>query len=266
MTRAIPLRLLLGAEQPCGYLPKRLSRSAFVAPHTQLDGELYGTLIANGFRRSGDYAYRPACPQCSACVPVRLPAAAFRPNRSQRRCAKRNADLLVGRLSRLGDEHFDLYRRYLLARHPFGGMDAYDAKAFHEFLGSRWGVTEFWEFRDPTGRLLMVAVVDRLQQGLSAVYTFFDPAENQRSLGTYAVLAQVDVARAEGLPHVYLGYWVEHSETMDYKRQFQPLEQFDGLAWRPAGDLEVGQKAAIAASGTLTHNARLSKPGGLQKA
>jgi len=233
MTRAIPLRLLLGAEQPCGYLPRRLSRSAFVAPNTQLDGQLYGTLIANGFRRSGDYAYRPACPQCTACVPVRLPVAVFSPNRAQRRCAKRNTDLTLRRLREVGEEHFDLYRRYLLARHPFGGMDAYDARAFHEFLGSRWGVTEFWEYRDPEQQLLMVAVVDRLEHGLSAVYTFFDPAETSRGLGTYAVLSQIAAAREAGLPHVYLGYWVEHSETMDYKRSYRPLEQFDGLVWRP---------------------------------
>ena len=233
MTRAIPLRLLLGAEQPCGYLPKRLSRSAFVAPQTPLDGALYGTLIAHGFRRSGDYAYRPACAQCNACVPVRLDAIAFAPSRSQRRCAQHNADLTMTRLTALNDEHFELYRRYLLARHPFGGMDAYDSRAFHEFLGSHWGVTEFWDYRDPAGRLQMVAVVDRLQQGLSAVYTFFDPAETRRSLGTWAVLSQVEQARRAGLRHVYLGYWVAGSATMDYKRQFRPLEQFDGLLWRP---------------------------------
>lgn len=231
MTR-IPLRLLLGTEQPCGYLPKRLSRSAFVAPHTQLDSEVYGALIANGFRRSGDYAYRPACNTCRACVPVRLPVAAFVPNRTQRRAVKRNADLRIVRLNRLGDEHFALYRRYLLARHPFGGMDADDAKAFHEFLGSSWGLTEFWCFYEGE-TLRMVAVVDRLPQGLSAVYTFFDPDQCARSLGTFAILSQIAVARAEGLQHLYLGYWVAGSATMDYKRSYAPLEQFDGNCWRP---------------------------------
>lgn len=230
MTR-IPLRLLLGTEQPCGYLPKRLSRSAFVAPHTQVTGEVYGALIANGFRRSGDYAYRPACSTCKACVPVRVPVAAFAPNRAQRRCLKRNADLVIERRSALNDEHFELYRRYLLARHPFGGMDADDAKAFHEFLGSTWGVTEFWCFYEDSV-LRMVAVVDRLPEGLSAVYTFFDPEQTTRSLGTYAVLSQLAAAKAEGLGYLYLGYWVAGSMTMDYKRHFEPLEQFDGSDWR----------------------------------
>jgi len=230
MTR-VPLRLLLGTEQPCGYLPRRLSRSAFVAPHTQVTGEVYGALIANGFRRSGDYAYRPACSNCRACVPVRVPVAAFSPNRTQRRALKRNADLVIERRNTLGDEHFELYRRYLLARHPFGGMDADDAKAFHEFLGSTWGVTEFWCFHE-AGVLRMVAVVDRLPEGLSAVYTFFDPDQAARSLGTYAVLSQLAAAKAEGLGYLYLGYWVAGSMTMDYKRHFEPLEQFDGSDWR----------------------------------
>jgi len=232
MTRPnVPLRLLLGTEQPCGYLPRRLSRSAFVAPHTQVTGEVYGALIANGFRRSGDYAYRPACSNCKACVPVRVPAAAFKPNRAQRRCFKRNADLVIERRTTLQEEHFELYRRYLLARHPFGGMDADDAKAFHEFLGSTWGVTEFWCFHE-ADVLRMVAVVDRLPAGLSAVYTFFDPEETARSLGTYAVLSQLAAAREAGLDYLYLGYWVAGSATMDYKRHFRPLEQFDGSGWQ----------------------------------
>lgn len=231
MTR-VPLRLLLGTEQPCGYLPKRLSRSAFVAPQTPIDAPLYSALIANGFRRSGDYAYRPACTNCRACVPVRIPTALFALNRAQRRCLKRNADLVIERRQALDEEHFELYRRYLLARHPFGGMDADDSKAFHQFLGSTWGLTEFWCFRE-AGVLRMVAVVDRLPLGLSAVYTFFDPDQSSRSLGTYAVLQQLAAAKAEGLPHLYLGYWVAGSDTMDYKRQFAALERFDGTGWTP---------------------------------
>ena len=247
MTR-IPLRLLLGTEQPCGYLPRRLSRSAFVAPQTAIDAPLYSALIANGFRRSGDYAYRPACASCKACVPVRVSTALFTPNRAQRRALKRNSDLTIELRSTLDDEHFALYRRYLLARHPFGGMDADDSKAFHEFLGSSWGATEFWCFRE-AGVLRMVAVVDRLPLSLSAVYTFFDPDQTSRSLGTYAVLQQLAAARAAGLPHLYLGYWVAGSATMDYKRQFAPLEQFDGVRWQP---LQPSDAAALPAEGAAT--------------
>lgn len=234
MTTVIPLRLLLGTEQPCGYLPRRLSRSAFVAPHLQLDRNLYGALLERGFRRSGDYAYRPACAGCAACVPVRLRVDDFTPTRSQRRCLKRNTDLVWTREPTLTDEHFSLYQRYLLARHPFGGMDADDSKAFHEFLGSHWGITEFWVFRQE-GVLRMVAVVDVLPHGLSAVYTFFDPDEPTRSLGTWAILQQVEECRRLGLDHLYLGYWVEGSATMDYKRHFKPLEAFDGRDWHPLG-------------------------------
>ncbi len=229
---ALPLRLLLGAEQACGYLPMRLSRSAFVAPHAQLNGSIYGRLIAHGFRRSGDFAYRPACQSCNACVPVRVPAALFAPNRSQRRALQRNQDLQRTVVRSMGDEHFALYRKYLLARHPFGGMDADDAQSFHEFLGSRWGLTEFWCYR-LDGQLLMVAVVDRVADGLSAVYTFFDPEHSSRSLGTYAVVSELLQAQRDGLEHLYLGYWVSGSETMEYKRNFQPLQRFDGHFWRP---------------------------------
>jgi leucyl-tRNA---protein transferase len=232
MTTVVPLRLLLGTEQPCGYLPRRLSRSAFVAPHLQLDGNLYGALLEQGFRRSGDYAYRPACAGCAACVPVRLRVTDFAPTRSQRRCLHRNAGLAWQRETALDDEHFALYRRYLLARHPFGGMDADDTKAFREFLGSRWGITEFWAFREQ-GVLRIVAVVDVLPQGLSAVYTFFDPDLRQRSLGSFAILQQIQECRRLGHDHLYLGYWVDGSATMDYKRHFRPLEAFNGRHWRP---------------------------------
>ena len=230
--KPLPLRLLLGAEQPCGYLPMRLSRSAFVAPHSQINGKLYGTLIAHGFRRSGDYAYRPACQSCMACVPVRVVVEDFTASRSQRRAASRNADLRLEVSTAMTHEHFLLYRKYLQARHPFGGMDADDEKSFHEFLGSRWGVTEFWSFFAGDA-LVMVAVVDRVSDGLSAVYTFFDPEHSARGLGTYAVLAQIAEARRLRLSHVYLGYWVAASTSMEYKRNFNPLERFDGHFWRP---------------------------------
>lgn len=242
--KALPLRLLLGAEQACGYLPQRLSRSAFVAPHSQLNGALYGTLIAHGFRRSGDYAYRPACQTCTACVPVRVPVLRFAPNRSQRRCMARNADLRIEVQQQMDASHFALYRKYLLARHPFGGMDADDERSFHEFLGSRWGVTEFWCFYEGDA-LRMVAVVDRVADGLSAVYTFFDPEHSHRGLGTYAVITQIAAALREGLDYLYLGYWVANSASMEYKRNFNPLERFDGHFWRPFPPDEADFAAAL---------------------
>lgn len=225
------LRLLLGASHLCGYLPQRAARSAFVDPSVKLDAGLYGALLDHGFRRSGDYAYRPMCVGCRACRSVRVAVGEFEPNRSQRRCLSRNRELKLKVLETLGDEHYALYRAYLQARHPDGGMDPDDGEAFRDFLGCGWGATEFWEIRE-RGRLLVVSVVDRVPRGYSAVYTFFDPQFPGRGLGTYAILSQIARARALGLPYLYLGYWVAGSEKMDYKKNFQPLEILHPSGWR----------------------------------
>lgn len=225
------LRLLMGSAHACGYLADRHARSAFVDPAFPLEPRLYGALLDQGFRRSGDYAYRPMCLNCRACQSARIVSREFVPDRAQRRCWKRNADLRRDVRRELTDEHYALYRRYLAARHPSGGMDPEDADAFREFLACEWGATEFWEFRDGE-RLVAVAVVDRIPQGLSAVYTFFDPDLSERSLGTFAILSQIERARLEGLPHVYLGYWVPGSAKMDYKRRYQPLEVLRGSHWQ----------------------------------
>ncbi len=233
------LRLLLGSSHSCGYLPRRNARSAFVDPAFRLDENLYGALLDQGFRRSGNYAYRPMCQLCRSCRSVRIDVQAFKPDRSQRRCLRANADLSLHRVTRPGDDHYALYRRYLQARHAGGGMDPDDTDAFHEFLGCAWGSTEFWEFR--RGReLLGVSVIDPVPQGYSAVYTFFAPELPARSLGTYAILQQVEQARLNGLPYVYLGYWVEGSTKMDYKRRFQPLEVLHPSGWSRLDRIAAG--------------------------
>ncbi len=221
----------MGSAHACGYLPERHARSAFVDPAFPLEPALYGALLDQGFRRSGDYAYRPMCLNCRACHSARIVAAEFSPDRAQRRCLKRNTDLTLHVRERLTGEHYALYRRYLDARHPSGGMDPEDADAFQEFLGCGWGSTEFWEFR-AEARLMALAVVDRVPRGISAVYTFFEPDERSRSLGTYAILTQIQRAQAEGLPHVYLGYWVPGSPKMDYKKSYQPLEVLRPAGWQ----------------------------------
>lgn len=225
-------RLLLGAEHACSYLEHRLARSVFVDPQLRLDAERYGALLDLGFRRSGNYVYRPACAGCQACQPARVPVAEFVPDRGQRRCARANGDLQVTVEAGLNDEHYALYRRYLLARHPGGGMDPDDREAFHAFLSSSWGFSEILAARDRGGRLVAGGVVDRVPRGLSAVYTWFEPAQARRSLGTFMVLAQIERARALGLPYLYLGYWVQGSATMDYKRRFRPLQVLGREAWR----------------------------------
>lgn len=225
-------RLLLGTEHACSYLDRRLARSVFVDPQLPLDAARYGTLLDLGFRRSGNYVYRPACSACQECRPVRVPVADFAPDRAQRRCRARNADLRLAPESALDDEHFALYRRYLQARHPAGGMDPDDREAFHGFLSSTWGTAEIIAARDPRGRLLAGGVVDRVPRGLSAVYTWFEPAEERRGLGTFMILAEIERTRALGLPYLYLGYWVAGSPTMDYKRSFRPLEVLGPQGWR----------------------------------
>jgi len=240
------LRLLMGSAHTCGYLPERHARSAFVDPAFPLEPALYGALLDQGFRRSGDYAYRPMCQNCRACQSVRIVAGKFVSSRAHRRCQKRNSDLELRIQFHLTSEHYQLYRRYLSARHPGGGMDPDDADAFQEFLNCSWGKTEFWEFRAGQ-KLVAVAVVDRIVRGLSAVYTFYDPDELDRGLGTFAILTQLEVAVAEHLPYVYLGYWVSGSEKMDYKKTFKPLEILQPGGWRPLD--------YIAANGALPDNA-----------
>lgn len=228
-------RLLLGTEHACSYLPRRVARSVFVDPQLRLDPERYGTLLELGFRRSGSYVYRPACSACQQCRPARVPVAGFVPDRGQRRCERANADLRIAVEGTLSEEHYALYRQYLRARHPGGGMDPEDRDAFHAFLSSAWGHSEVLAARAPDGRLLAGGVVDRVPRGLSAVYTWFEPAERRRSLGTYMVLAEIARARALGLNYLYLGYWVPGSATMDYKRRFRPLEVLGASGWRRSG-------------------------------
>jgi leucyl-tRNA---protein transferase len=234
MTRHERPRLLLGTEHRCSYLQGRLARSVFVDPQLALDPARYGALLDLGFRRSGGYVYRPACAACQECRPVRVPVAEFRPSRGQRRCARRNDDLRLTVEPELDAGHYALYRRYLRARHPGGGMDPEDREAFRAFLSGAWGGTEILAMRDAAGRLLAGAVVDRVPQGLSAVYTYFEPGMPDRGLGTFAILAEIERVRALGLPYLYLGYWVPGSPKMDYKRRFRPLEMLTATGWRRA--------------------------------
>lgn len=236
-TPGTPTRLLVGSEHACGYLPGLRARSAFIDPRLHMHAALYGRLLEHGFRRSGAYVYRPLCRDCHACQPVRVPVAAFRPDRSQRRCLKHNEDLSLARVNDLGEEHFELYRRYLRARHPGGEMDPDDDKAFHEFFHAQWSQTLFVEMRHRDDqRLFGVIVLDHVPTGLSAVYSFFDPEHPARGLGTHAVLKAIHLTHAAGLSYLYLGYWVAGSQKMDYKCRFRPLELLGADGWRPLQD------------------------------
>lgn len=233
------LRVFDTGAHPCGYFPDRTARDLVLDPRDPRLPRFYPQALGWGFRRSGDLVYRPHCGGCRACVAVRVPVADFVPDRSQRRCLRRNADVAVRVVAaRRTDEQLALYRRYLLARHLGGGMDDHGAAEFEQFLVGAWSDGRFLEFR-AGGRLLAVAVTDRVERALSAVYTFFDPDEPARGLGTLAILRQLEWARQEGLDHLYLGYWIEGHRKMDYKRRFRPLELFNGREWRRVGRGDV---------------------------
>ena len=231
------LRCFLTMPHPCGYLAEREAVTLLIDPEAKVGQGLYSHLVRRGFRRSGDSVYRPHCPDCNACTSLRVDAAAFRGNRSQRRIRRRNADL-VCRLTApaCDEEHFHLYSRYLAGRHAGAGMDDPTPESYRRFLLARDLETLFLDCR-LDGRLVCVAVVDVLDDGLSAVYTFFDPALAQRSLGVYAILREIDEVRRRGLAWLYLGYWIEECRRMRYKNRFRPFQVYRGGAWRePAAE------------------------------
>lgn len=229
---AFGLRFYASHTQRCSYLPDRQSVSAFADPREPMTTSLYAVLADHGFRRSGEYVYRPHCPSCQQCVAARIPVERFAPNRNQRRNIQRNADLeIVRRNDRFCAEHFELYDRYLDARHPDGEMANPSIEDYRRFLTASWSETHFVEFRLEE-QLLGVAVVDQLPQGLSAVYTFFDPQARARSLGRYAILWQIEESRRAGLPYVYLGYWIKNCRKMSYKDEYRPLELLLEGSWR----------------------------------
>lgn len=229
---ATRLGFYLTPQHACSYLPGRRARTVFADPLAAPDRRTQTVLAAHGFRRSGRYLYRPACPGCMACVPARIPVADFSPNRSQRRTLKRNADVELHVLpAEFRAEHFALYDRYQRSRHPEGAMLADDPATYLDFFLSEWSDTRFFEFRAGE-RLLALAVVDRLDDALSAVYTFYEPAEPARSLGTLAILRQIEEARRLGLRWLYLGYWIAGCRKMHYKANFHPLELYRDGAWR----------------------------------
>ncbi len=226
------LQFYLTAPYPCSYLPDHVARSQVAAPSSLIDTGVYSELVRLGFRRSGQHVYRPRCDACRACVASRLPVAEFQPNRTQRRCLSRNADLRLRLLPLTFDEsHYRLYRRYQAARHPGGGMDQDDREQFRGFLLQSRVDSVLAEF-SLDGEIVMVALIDKLIDGLSAVYTFFEPSMERRSLGTFGVLTQINLAREIGLPYVYLGYWIEACGKMAYKRSYQPLEGLQNGRWQ----------------------------------
>ena len=233
LTALEQLRFYVTPAHACSYLPNKNAVTLFVDPQAKMTQHTYSMLVTLGFRRSGPHIYRPHCPSCRECVPVRIAVDAFKPNRSQRRIQKQNTDLVpLWQPAEFNQEHFDLYKRYLAARHPGSSMITDDPEQYQRMLLTDWGNARLLELR-VRNHLCAVAMTDWLNDGLSAVYTFYAPELQQRSLGIYAILQQIATTQEHQLPYLYLGYWIEPCANMSYKKNFSALEIFDGQNWLP---------------------------------
>lgn len=227
------LKLYITPEHPCSYLPNHQAKTLFVDPTVDKNPWLYQALIDMGFRRSGGMIYRPECDGCQACVPARIPISTFKPNRAQRRTWNRGIDQFTMKIKTAGFEegHYVLYESYIKSRHPDGDMAETSRDKYRDFLICDWNDTAFIEFRSGN-QLVAVAVTDLLPDGLSAVYTFFDPAMSKLGPGVFALLWQIEYARALKKTWLYLGYWVPGCAKMEYKNRYQPLQIYLENEWR----------------------------------
>jgi leucyl-tRNA---protein transferase len=229
----VKVSLVTLGEHPCSYLPGRASESrAFWAD--RIAPSIYHRFMDAGFRRSGKLVYQPVCRGCRACISIRVPVATFQPSKSQRRCRRRNEDLVVAVApAESNDEKFDLYLRYVVGRHHRSAAEE-DRESFERFLYDSPVDTLEFSYRDAAGRLLGVGLCDASPQSLSSVYFYFDPAEARRGLGTFSALYEIQAAAGLGVPYYYLGYWVDGCAAMEYKADFRPAEVLhpDGV-WRP---------------------------------
>ena len=226
-----PIRLFETVIDQCPYIEEQRSASILVDPDHQIDQNLFGLLSRSGFRRSGEMLYAPKCPNCKACISVRIPTQEFNLSRSQKRVTNKNKDLHIHLEDvRFKQEHFDLYLRYQKHRHPDSSMCDEDDSKYIGFIESSYANSKFMCFYKDE-ELIGVTVLDQFKGGISAVYTFFEPTHQDRSLGTFAILSAIEMAKKQDVAYVYLGYWIKGSQKMDYKRKFKPLEGYIDRRW-----------------------------------
>lgn len=271
MRHTLPLapQFYVTAPQPCPYLPDRMERKLFTALQGEFAETLNDALSKQGFRRSQNVLYRPSCADCTACLSARIRVADFTPSRSQRRTMKRNAHLTRQATSPWAtEEQYALFRRYLDARHADGGMadmDIFEFAAMIEETPVRSRVVEYSQPPEPgahKGALTAVCLTDVLDDGLSMVYSFYDPDLERQSLGTHVILDHVEIAREAGLPYVYLGYWVPGSPKMGYKAKFAALEIYKQGQWQPLGDPKdhVGETHPLSVDPIAEQVAKITLP------
>ena len=240
MRHTLPIapQFYVTAPQPCPYLEGRMERKLFTALQGENADKLNNALSQQGFRRSQNVLYRPSCAECSACLSARIDVARFQPSRSQRRIAKRNGGLERKANSPWAtEEQYELFRRYLDARHADGGMADMDVFEFAAMIEETPIRSRVIEYTDTEAReIVAVSLTDVLEDGLSMVYSFYTPDRPQASLGTHMILDHIDIAREAGLPYVYLGYWVPGSQKMGYKAKFSGLELYTGGEWQRMSD------------------------------
>jgi arginyl-tRNA--protein-N-Asp/Glu arginylyltransferase len=228
------LQFYLSGPLPCPYLPGRVERKLFtrLTEKAETDAEINSTLTRAGFRRSHDIVYRPACSECSACVPVRIPVRAFAPSRNLRRVAAINRDLTLEIAGTdVTDEQYALFMAYQMARHPDSEMAHMSRGEFAQMLQEGEADTHIYQLREPTGMLVGGIIADHVSDGASAVYSFFSPVAQRRSLGAQMILTLVGEMKKKALPYVYLGYWIAASRKMAYKARFQPLQALGPQGW-----------------------------------
>jgi arginyl-tRNA--protein-N-Asp/Glu arginylyltransferase len=231
MTSLKDIRLYTTQPHACSYLPEERAQTLFIDPEFKIDKGHNSRLSEIGFRRSGAHVYRPNCELCQQCVSCRVLVNAFEPNRRFQRIMKRNQDLVVSLVPDIAnDACYQLYHQYIMLRHADGDMYPPSRDQYNSFLLRHCEGTHYYAMH-VAGRLIGVMVVDHLENGLSAVYTFYDPQEEKRSPGTFAILWQLAEAKRLGLAHLYLGYWIRDSRKMRYKIEFRPLELLIRQRW-----------------------------------